>query len=163
MLVINMFFFYFHSIETFHTRVTRPGRIRGGKILHSTLEIFEAFFDRARSGCEHSTSFQSVNMQNKHGGSIGSHDMNKYKFFKNSASPKRKLSCCSWQQDMENDDEPCIILIFGRSYKNRNLNLECNDWLESWPEQCWIFLIFCILIDDPKAEANSYRIIYISS
>ena len=31
-------------------------------------------FDRARSGCEHSASFKSDNMQNKYGGSIRSHD-----------------------------------------------------------------------------------------
>ena len=104
----------------------RPNSWR--KILYKALEISEAFFDRARFGCEHSTSFQGVNMQNKHGGSIRSHDMNKYKFFEKSKSPKRHLSCCSWQQDTENVYEPCIILVSGRSYKNRNLNLECNDW-----------------------------------
>ena len=32
------------------------------------------FFDSARFGCEHITSFKSVYMQNKYGGSIRSHD-----------------------------------------------------------------------------------------
>ena len=32
------------------------------------------FFEPARSGSKYSTSFKSINMQNKHGGSIQSHD-----------------------------------------------------------------------------------------
>ena len=32
------------------------------------------FFDSARFGCEHITSFKSVYMQKKYGGSIRSHD-----------------------------------------------------------------------------------------
>ena len=32
------------------------------------------FLDRARSGYEHGASFKSANMENKHGGSIRSHD-----------------------------------------------------------------------------------------
>ena len=42
------------------------------------------FFDRARSGGEHSTSFKGVNMQNKHGGSIRSHDCYLKRSVKNS-------------------------------------------------------------------------------
>ena len=42
------------------------------------------FFDRARSGYEHSVSFKIVNMQNKHGGSRRSHDCYLKRSLKNS-------------------------------------------------------------------------------
>ena len=38
--------------------------------MRSTQEDSIGFFDHMRSGCEHSSSFKSVNMQNKHGSSI---------------------------------------------------------------------------------------------
>ena len=44
----------------------------------------KGFFDRARSEYEHNTILKSVNMQNKHGGSIRSHDCYLKKTVKNS-------------------------------------------------------------------------------
>ena len=38
--------------------------------MRSAQEDSIGFFDHMRSGCEHSSSFKSVNMQNKHGSSI---------------------------------------------------------------------------------------------
>ena len=58
MLVIDMLHMYFTSIE----------------------------IDRARSGCKHSKSFKRVNMQNKHGGSIRSHDCYLKRCVKNSST-----------------------------------------------------------------------------
>ena len=40
--------------------------------------------DRARSGCEHSASSEKVNIQNKHGRSIRSHDFYLKRCVKNS-------------------------------------------------------------------------------
>ena len=36
---------------------------------------------------------------------------------------------CAWREQLNtnNEDEPRIILIYGRSYLNSNLILECND------------------------------------
>ena len=42
------------------------------------------FFDRARSGFEHGMSFKSVNVQNKHGVAIRSHDCYLKRCVKNS-------------------------------------------------------------------------------
>ena len=49
-----------------------------------SLRRLHSVFDRARSGCEHNASFKSVNMQNKHGGSIRSHDSHLKRYVKNS-------------------------------------------------------------------------------
>ena len=38
--------------------------------MRSAQEDSIGFFDHMRSGCEHSSSFKSVNMQNKHGSLI---------------------------------------------------------------------------------------------
>ena len=49
-----------------------------------SLRRLHGVFGRARSGCEHNASFKSVNMQNKHGGSIRSHDSYLKRYVKNS-------------------------------------------------------------------------------
>ena len=49
-----------------------------------SLGRLHSVFDRARSGCEHNASFKSVNTQNKHGGSIRSHDSYLKRYVKNS-------------------------------------------------------------------------------
>ena len=49
-----------------------------------SLRRLHTVFGRARSGCEHNASFKSVNMQNKHGGSIRSHDSHLKRYVKNS-------------------------------------------------------------------------------
>ena len=51
--------------------------------MRSTQEDSIGFFDHMRSGCEHSSSFKSVNMQNKHGSSIWSHGCYQKRCIKN--------------------------------------------------------------------------------
>ena len=49
-----------------------------------SLRRLHRVFGRARSGYEHNASFESVNMQNKHGGSIRSYDSHLKRYVKNS-------------------------------------------------------------------------------
>ena len=55
--------------------------------IHFTSNVWGSsiwFFDRARSGCEHSASSEKVNIQNRHGRSIRSHDFYLKRCVKNS-------------------------------------------------------------------------------
>ena len=48
--------------------------IAGLALWNGPLGGLHRVFDRARSGCKHSKSFKRVNMQDKHGGSMRSHN-----------------------------------------------------------------------------------------
>ena len=61
-----------------------------------SLRRLHRVFGRARSGCEHNASFKSVNMQNKHGGSIRSHDSYLKRYVKNSLTQRSFYVTKSW-------------------------------------------------------------------
>ena len=61
-----------------------------------SLKRLHSVFDRARSGCEHNASFKSVNTQNKHGGSIRSHDSYLKRYVKNSLTQRSFYVTKSW-------------------------------------------------------------------